>query len=35
MKGLVEHINEALVSKSGTKHLFKITKDNAKKCCFN
>ena len=30
MKGLVKYINEALVSKSGTKHLFKITKDNAK-----
>lgn len=30
MKTLQEYINEALVSKSGTKHLFKITKDNAK-----
>lgn len=30
MKGLVKYINEALVSNSGTKHLFKITKDNAK-----
>ena len=30
MKTLQEYISEALVSKTGTKHLFKITKDNAK-----
>lgn len=30
MKTLQEYINEALVSKTGTKHLFKITKDNVK-----